>query len=130
MRRLNRHRQIGRIKLLGGAAVAGILVTSAAGFTAANTVDATKAGQGASTISGYSATSVHYTLNATDATKIDAVAFTLDSAPVSGSTVKVSLVTPASWYACTFTGAAVTCNTTSPQATVAPSNSLNVAVAD
>ena len=99
-------------------------------LTAANSVPATKAGDGSNTISGYAVTGVHYTLNSTDPSKIDQVAFTVDSAPGVGSTLKAQLVAGGSWYSCSNTGTAVTCATTSPQATVAPSDALRVVIAD
>ncbi|HEY7660137.1 MAG TPA: hypothetical protein VIC58_06025 [Actinomycetota bacterium] len=99
------------------------------GLAASNTVPATKAGDGSGAISGYVLSGVHYTLNGTDPALIDQVAFTLDSAPVAGSTLKAQLVSAGSWYTCTNAGTAVTCNTTSPQATVLPANNLRVVIA-
>ncbi|MGA2490365.1 MAG: hypothetical protein ABSF99_09335, partial [Anaerolineales bacterium] len=61
-------------------------------------------------------------------TQIDSVAFSLDSAPVSGSTIRIKLVsTGSTWYSCTYTGSAVTCTTTG--ANVAGSDTLEVVVA-
>jgi len=99
-------------------------------LTAANSVPATKAGDGSNTITGYTVTSVHYTLNGTDPSKVDQVAFTVDSTPVAGSTLKAQLVAGGSWYSCSNSGTAVTCATTSPQATVAPTDALRVVIAD
>lgn len=74
---------------------------------------------------------VHYTLNGSDPTKIDQVSFTLDTAPKAGSTIKIKLESAGStWYSCTNVSTAVTCTTTSPQATVLPANELRVVVAD
>jgi hypothetical protein len=115
--------------LISGAAVAGVMAIGGFAFTASNTVPDTKAGDGAGTITGYDVTSVHYTLNA-DPTKVNAVAFTLDSAPVAGSTLKAQLSSTGSWYTCTNATTAVTCNTTSPQATVQPADQLRVVIAD
>jgi hypothetical protein len=111
------------------ALVIGILVGTYA-FTAANTVPDTKAGDGSGTITGYVVTGVHYTLNGTDPSKVDAVAFTVDSTPVAGSTLKVQLVSSGTWYTCTNVATAVSCTTTSPQATVVPANQLRVVIAD
>ena len=87
------------------------------------TVPATNAGSGATAISGYTVSNVAYTLNA-DPTKIDAVTFTLDKA---AGTVKAQLVSAGTWYACTNTASFDwSCDTTSPQAGVAPANMLTV----
>lgn len=114
--------------IAGVAAIAGALGLGSFAFTASNTVPDTKAGDGTGTVSGYVVSSVHYGLNATDPTKADSVTFTLDSTPVSGSTIKTKV--GGSWYSCTNSAAAVTCATTSPQATVQPITTLQVVVAD
>jgi hypothetical protein len=106
------------------------LVAGVYAFTAANTVPTSKAGDGSGAISGYIVTTVHYGLNASDSSKIDSVTFNLDSTPVSGSTIKIQLVSAGSWYSCTNVAAAVTCATTSPQATVLQANNLRVVIAD
>jgi hypothetical protein len=111
-------------KLLVVAVVAGILASAAYAFTASNTVPTTQAGSGSNSISGYTATAVTYTLNATTPTNIDAVAFTI--APTTTATVKVQLVTGGSWYSCTNTSGAVSCATTAPQVTVLAANTLSV----
>jgi hypothetical protein len=99
-------------------------------FAAANTVPATQAGDGSGTISGYTISAVHYGLNGTDPSKIDSVTFTLSSTPAAGSTMKIQLTAAGSWYSCTNVAAAVTCTTTSPQATVLAADNLRVVVAD
>ena len=99
-------------------------------LAAANVVPDTKAGDGVGTISGYTVSGVHYTLNSSDPSKVDQVAFTVDSTPTAGSTLKAQLVSGGSWYSCTNSGTSVTCATTSPQATVTPANSLRVVIAD
>jgi hypothetical protein len=114
--------------ILGSVVVAGAIGVAGFAFTASNTVPASKAGDGTGTVSGYVVSSVHYGLNATDPTKADSVAFTLDSAPVAGSTIKTKVA--ANWYTCTNSTTSVTCDTTSPQATVQPITSLQVVVAD
>lgn len=99
-------------------------------FAAANTVPNSTAGDGTSTISGYTVSAVDYTLNATNPANIDSVAFTLSVAPAAGSTIKIRLVSSGSdWYSCTNVTTAVTCTTTSPQATVTSANELRVVVA-
>ncbi|RJP51265.1 MAG: hypothetical protein C4557_08355 [Anaerolineaceae bacterium] len=80
-------------------------------FAAANTVPDTKAGDGSGTVSGYTVTSVVYTLNGTDPSTLDSVAFDVGAA---ASQVKVQLVaTTGSWYDCTLgTGTTWSCTTT------------------
>ncbi|GAB4459278.1 MAG: hypothetical protein HRF47_18600 [Chloroflexota bacterium] len=101
-----------------------VFATAAFAFAATNTVPGTYAGEGAGTVSGYTVTNVVYNLNATNASNIDSVSFTLNAA---ASTVKVRLVTTGSFYNCTNTsGFNWTCNTTAPQATVAAADELRV----
>lgn len=60
-----------------------VLVLGAAtyGFAAGNTInDAGLAGEGSGDVSGYTVTSVNYTLNSGDPTDFDTVTFTLDAA--------------------------------------------------
>lgn len=117
----------GRV-MLGGAVVAGAIGVGVFAYTAANTVPDTKAGDGTGAVSGYVVSSVHYGLNATDPTLADSVTFDLDSTPIAGSTIKTNI--GGNWYACTNAVAVVTCDTTSPQATVVPVTTLEVVVAD
>jgi hypothetical protein len=105
-------------------AFASIIGLSTLGFAAANTVPASQAGDGTNTISGYNITSVAYTLNTTDPSKIDSVGFTI--APATG-TVKARI--DSRWYDCANAAGAVTCNTSSPAATVAGATSLQVVAA-
>jgi len=90
--------------------VLAISVTAYA-FAASNTVPDTLAGDGVGTVSGYTVTSVAYTLNATDPSTLDSVAFDVGA---TATTVKVQLVaTTGSWYACTLgTGTTWSCTTT------------------
>lgn len=94
MRKRNRTR--GRV-LLAAAALTALFAGTA--FTAGNTVPDSKAGTGTATVSGYTATSIDYTLNA-DPTKIDSVAMDISSLVTSGSTAKVQLATSGAWYDC------------------------------
>lgn len=106
------------------ALVAGIVASSAYAFTASNTVPASNSGSGAGAISGYTASSVAYTLNTTNPQNIDAVAFTLDKA---ATTVKAQLASGGTWYACSVvTGNNWTCNTTSPVISVSAATQLTV----
>jgi hypothetical protein len=88
-----------------------VLAGSAYAFAAANTVPNTKAGDGSGTVSGYTITSVDYTLNGTDPSTLDSVAFDVGAA---ATTVKVNLVASGgSWYDCTLdTGTTWSCDTT------------------
>jgi hypothetical protein len=96
---------------------------------AANTVPATKAGDGSGAITGFVITNVSYALNGTDPSMIDAVTFDLDSIPTAGSTIKIQLDSVAAdWYDCTNSGVNITCDTTTPQATVFPADALRVLV--
>jgi len=105
------------------------LATVAYASAAANTVPVSKAGDGTGAISGYSVTAIHYVLGATDPTTITSVTFNLDSAPASGGTIKIKLVSGGStWYSCTNVSTVVTCTTTG--ATVSSANSLEVVVSD
>lgn len=103
---------------------AGILASAAYAFTASNTVPASQSGAGSSAISGYTATNVAYTLNATNPQNIDAVAFTIS--PTTTSVVKMQLSSGGTWYSCTNTAGSVSCATTSPQATVSAATQLTV----
>jgi hypothetical protein len=104
--------------------VALVFATAAFAFAASNTVPASYAGEGASTTSGYTVSNVAYNLNATTASNIDSVTFTLNAA---ATTVKVRLVTTGSYYSCTNTsGFNWSCATTSPQATVAAADEFRV----
>lgn len=91
-------------------AIAAISLTAYA-FAAANTVPDTKAGDGSGVVSGYDVTGVVYTLNGTDPSTLDSVAFDVGAA---AATVEVQLVaTTGSWYACALdTGTTWSCTTT------------------
>lgn len=83
-----------------------LLSLAAYGFAASNTVPATAAGDGQGTISGYTVSSISYTLNATTPSTIDSVSFSIS--PTSGgsapATVKAKLVSGSStWFSCSNT---------------------------
>jgi hypothetical protein len=115
--------------MLRGLALVVALGATGYAFTATSTVPGTNAGDGSGTISGYVVSSVKYNLNASNPGNIDSVTFTLDSTPIAGSTIKAQLAAAGSWYTCTNVAAAVTCNVTSPQSTVAAATTLRVIVA-
>ena len=112
-----------RGRLLATLVVAGVLATATYAFTASNTVPASRAGDGSGAISGYTVSNVAYTLNATNPSNLDSVAFTLDAA---ASVAKIKLVAAGStWYSCTNPSANNwTCSTTG--AAVAPADQLQV----
>ena len=109
-----------------------VLAGATYAFAAANTVPGSKAGDGNGTITGYTVSTIHYIVNGTNPATIDSVTFTLNTAPVAGSTIKIKLVNAGStWYSCTNVGAAVTCNNGSTLgAPVSSADSLEVVIAD
>ena len=115
---------LGLKSLIGTVAAVAVVAGGSYAFTASNTVPTTQAGQGTGTVSGYTVSSVAYTLNGSTPTNIDAVTFTIS--PASATTVKAQLVAAGTWYSCTNTAGAVSCATTSPQMTVATAATLNV----
>lgn len=119
-----RTRFIGRLAAV--AVIASVLVAGTYAYTAANTVPDSKAGDGSGNVTGYVVSAIHYNLNATNFTYVDSVTFTLDTDPGSG-TIKAQV--NANWYSCTNVATAVTCPTTSPQATVLGTTTLRVIVA-
>ena len=110
--------------LLGAATAVAVVAGGSYAFTASNTVPSTQAGQGSGTVSGYTVTSVGYTLNGSNPSNIDAVTFTIS--PATATTVKAQLVAAGTWYTCVNTTGSVSCATTSPQMTVATAATLNV----
>lgn len=79
-------------------------------FAAANTVPDTKAGDGLGVVSGYTVTSVVYTLNAASPSTLDSVEFDLGAAAIQ---VHAQLVAAGPWYACTLSaGTTWSCDTT------------------
>lgn len=114
----------------------GVIAGGAYAFTAANTVPATNVGAGSGTVSGYTVSNIHYSLDSTNPTNIDSLTFSVSPViPNTGSgtvTVQAALTSggPNS-YSCTTNtaGDTVTCATTSPQLTAATLSSLTVVAA-
>lgn len=98
-----------RNRLLATLLTAAAVAVGVQAYTASNTVDASTAGVGAGAVTGYAATTVSYTLNGADPTKVDAVAFTLN--PTTTSDVKARLTDAGSFYNCVNTAGAVSCDT-------------------
>lgn len=97
-----------RKRTLGAILVAGLAVSGAGAFTAANPMNnATNvAGYGTSTATGATVTAIGYTTATTDATKLASVTFTTTT-NITGMTAKMTLlngaaVLGASPYACTL----------------------------
>jgi hypothetical protein len=104
--------QLSRLRLIVVTVGALALGAGVYAYAASNTVPSTTAGAGSGTISGYTVSNVAYGLNATTPTNLDQVTAQLASA--------------GTWYSCANTAGSVTCNTTSPQATVAAATQLTV----
>jgi len=115
---------IRKFRYVAAALAAVAIAAGAYAFTASNTVPATNAGSGSGAITGYTVSNVAYTLDS-NPTLVDAVTFTLDKA---AGTVKAQIVSTGSWYSCTNGGSGNnwSCDTTSPQAAVAPADQLTV----
>ena len=116
--------RVSRTRAVVVAVIALLLAVGVYAFAASNTVPGTEAGSGSGAISGYTASSVAYGVNPTTPTNIDSLTVTI--APTSAGTVKIQLASGGSWYACSNTTGSVSCNTTSPQATVAAATQLTV----
>jgi hypothetical protein len=115
---------ISRTRLIVVSVAAVALGAGVFAYAASNTVPNTAAGAGSGTISGYTISNVAYGLNSTTPTNLDSVTFTIS--PVTATTVKAQLASAGTWYSCSNTAGSVTCNTTSPQATVAAATQLTV----
>ena len=120
------------VALVAVAAIAG----GAYAFTAANTVPNSNAGAGSGSVSGYTVTNLHYSLNATTPANIDSLTFNVSPViPNTGSgkaIVQAALSTGGpNNYTCTTNtaGDTVTCATTSPQLTADKLTSVTVVAA-
>jgi hypothetical protein len=105
-------------------------------YTAANTVPTSTAGAGSGTVSGYTVTNLHYTLNATTPANIDSMTFTVSPVIPSTGSGKVAVSAALSTggpngYTCSTNtaGDTVTCATTSPQLTADKLASVTVVAA-
>jgi hypothetical protein len=108
-----------------------VVATTAYGFAAANTVPASNAGDGSGTVSGYTVSSVHYTLNSTNPANVDSVSFTISPAVSAGGTVYVKLVNAGTTYAsCSgIPGSSITCDVTGLSVTALAADQLRVIAA-
>jgi hypothetical protein len=80
---------------------------SAYAFAASNTVPASAAGAGATTVSGYTITDLVYDLDATDSTLVDAITFTVtpDASGPKALSVFVQTAAAGAWSSCTLADA-------------------------
>ena len=126
----SRNRRHGR-PLVVAFLLAAITASGSYALTAANTVPATKAGDGTGAVSGYTASAVHYNLNALDPSKADSVQFTLNAEAPAGGTLKARVVSGVTgqWYDCSNVLTAVTC-TLGTGVAVAEIDQLRVIAAD
>lgn len=124
------------LRLVVAAVAAAAVAGGAYAFTAANTVPSSNAGAGSGTVSGYTVTNLHYSLNATTPANIDSLTFNVS--PVVPSTSSGKVIVQASLssggpntYSCTTNtaGDTVTCATTSPQLTADKLSSVTVVAA-
>lgn len=115
-------------RLSGIILIALILTVATFAFAAANTMPTTtSAGDGATTISGYTISNVDYVLNVADPSQIATVTFTI--APTDADSVQIQLITGGSWYSCTNTAGSVSCTITGGVAALTADN-LRVVAAD
>ncbi|RLT42368.1 MAG: hypothetical protein DWI57_05680 [Chloroflexi bacterium] len=101
-----------------------VLSATAYAFAAANTVDASRAGDGAGVISGYNITSIVYTHVSGNPTKIASVAFNVadkDSANTDSDKVYARFtdasggaIPGVAWTTCTFSSSKYSCSFPSP----------------
>ena len=120
----------GIARLLCLLAVPALVAVSTYAFAASNTVPTSAAGEGASSISGYTISNIDYTLNSSNPANIDQVEFDLNTAPPATADVKAKLVASSTtWYGCTISsGTHATCLTSG--ASVSAADQLSVVVAD
>ena len=109
-----------------------ILAFSAYALTAANTVPATNAGQGAGTITTYTVSGARYTLSAASPQLITATTFTINApSPSEARTVEAKLGS-AAYQSCALSSSTSTASTWScpvPNVSVTSAGSLEVAAA-
>ena len=126
--------KVSTLAKIGVSAVVALAIgVGAYAFTASNTVPSTNVGAGSGSVSGYTVTNLHYTLNATNPSNIDSLTFNVSPViPSTGSgtvTVSATLTTGGpNTYTCTrnTAGDTVTCATTSPQLTADKLSSVTV----
>jgi len=117
-----------RPRSFGMLVLALILAASVYGFAAANTVEATSAGDGATAISGYNIVSVNYSIfGDSDPSDIDAISFDLQATVAS---VWVSLDNGANWTDCTGSISGTTVSNCAMSVAVTSATQLRIVAAD
>lgn len=113
------------LKVSGKAYVATAFAVGAAAFAfaASNTVPSSSIGSGTGTVTGYTISSLGYTLNSTNPQNVDAVTFSVS--PTTATTVKVR-PDGTNWYSCTNTSGSVSCATTSPSLTASSVSGVDI----
>ena len=125
-----------KLSIIFGVVIALGIAGGAYAFTASNTVPNTTVGAGAGSVSGYTVSNMHYTLNTSTPANIDSLTFTISPVVPSTSSGKVVIAAALSTggptnYTCSTdtAGASVTCPTTSPQLTAALLTGVTVVAA-
>jgi hypothetical protein len=103
---------------------AGLVAIGSYAYTASSTVDPTTAGAGSGAVSAYTASNLVYNYRSSNATRVDSVTF--DISPTNPATIKVRLAPAGSWYSCVNSAGSVTCDTTTPGATVSGSTQFTL----
>jgi hypothetical protein len=114
------------LRRLAFAAVLATVAAASYGFAAANTVPASRAGDGSAAVSGYTISNVHYNLDFLNPQQLASVTFTISPAVPATGTVRISTDGGATWGATCGTGSNITCTTS---ASVASVTSLRVVAA-
>ena len=114
-----------RYRLMALLVLAVVLSAATYGFAAANTVPAGVAGEGSGAISGYTVSSVVYTLDSSDPTQFDSVAFTLD-ANASDVYAGIGNGTIIYWTSCTGGPTNFSCDLSGSTVSVAGATELHV----
>ena len=106
-----------------------LVATATFALTAANSVPATNAGQGAGSIVGYSFSSTPtYTLDASNPRLITLVGFTVNAPPASATTIRAQ-VSPGGFVGCTLASSTATTSTWSCPLSVSVSTGATLRVA-
>lgn len=122
-----------RVRTIVAIAAALIVAVTAYGFAASNTVPATNAGDGESTISGYTVSNVTYVLNSTNPDKLDSVSMSIaaDNGGAVPANVKVQLTSGGTWYTAALgTGNTWSVDLTTASVTATSVDNLRVVAAD
>jgi hypothetical protein len=129
-------KKVTSLRFVVGVVASFAIAGGAYAFTASNTVPTSNVGAGAGTVSGYTVTNLHYSLNSTTPSNIDSLTFNVSPSIPSTGTGKVSVSAALTTggpnaYSCTTNtaGDTVTCATTAPQLTADKLSSVTVVAA-